>query len=269
MAVDAAIEAVRRLGVSLKRGANKQVRAQDERDLVKAVAISWFNDQRRALGSFDESEYVTIDAIYQSLLTYCEASITRSRYLEELGTLKRQLVDLRSRLVAGRLQSARGGTADSAPDFSSLVADEKMRAILIRRWNETRICLASGAHLAATVMMGGLLEALFLARINKTASPEKAALFKAKTAPKDDQGKTHQLKEWTLRDYIEVAHEVGWIAHSAKDVSVVLRDWRNYIHPQKELSHNVDINDRETAVLWTVFVAIARELLGGAPSSGS
>jgi hypothetical protein len=233
----------------LGRVANRQVRAQDERDLIKAVAISWFNDQRRALAEFDPAEYVGVDAVYQALLRYCEAAITRARYLDELGALKKELVSLRARLVAGRLKGSTGGSTDRAPDFSTLVADEKMRAILIRRWNETRTCLGAAAHLAATVMMGGLLEALFLARVNKTAAADKAALFKSKAAPKDDQGKTAQLKEWTLRDFIDVAHDVGWIAHSAKDVSVVLRDWRNYIHPQKELSHNVEINARETTLL--------------------
>ena len=36
-----------------------------------------------------------------------------------------------------------------------------MRGILGRRWEECRKCIAADAPLAAVVMMGGLLEALF------------------------------------------------------------------------------------------------------------
>jgi hypothetical protein len=44
-----------------------------------------------------------------------------------------------------------------------------------------------------------------------------------------------------LKDFIDVVHELGWITVSAKDVGAVLRDYRNYIHPQKQLSHNVHL----------------------------
>src|SRR6266508_3631639 len=45
------------------------------------------------------------------------------------------------------------------------------------------------------------------------------------------------LPEWTLRPYIDVAHEICWITRSGKDVAAVLRDYRNYVHPEKQRSH--------------------------------
>jgi hypothetical protein len=64
-----------------------------------------------------------------------------------------------------------------------------------------------------------------------------------------------------LNDYIEVAHELRWIATSAKQVGITLRDFRNFIHPQKELTLGVLIDENETKVLWAVFVAIVEQLL--------
>ena len=58
-------------------------------------------------------------------------------------------------------------TTDTAPKFEPLISDPKMQAILIKRWQECVICVESGAPLAATVMMGGLLEGLLLAKINQ------------------------------------------------------------------------------------------------------
>jgi hypothetical protein len=82
--------------------------------------------------------------------------------------------------------------------------------------------------MAATVMMGGLLESLFLARVNR--EPNQKPIFTANAAPKD--GKTSNpksLREWGLADYIAVAHELGWISQAANGVSDVLRDYRNYM----------------------------------------
>ncbi len=134
-----------------------------------------------------------------------------------------------------------------------------MQALLTARWDECVKCLRAGAPLAATVMMGGLLEALLLARINLEL--DKTPIFKAAAAPKDDQQRTRPLKEWALKNYIEVAHDVGWITVSAKDVSEVLRDYRNYIHPSKQYSHNVVLSLDDAAILWEVAKAIARQIL--------
>ncbi len=115
-----------------------------------------------------------------------------------------------------------------------------MQAILHRRWDEVQRCIRVNAHLAATVMMGGLLESLLLARIN--ASPIQSAVYTAKQAPRDKANKTVPLNEWKLAQMIEVAHELRWITKSAKDVGHVLRDFRNYIHPHKEFAAAVVIS---------------------------
>jgi hypothetical protein len=109
-------------------------------------------------------------------------------------------------------------------------------------------------------MMGGLLESLFLARINR--EPNKQPIFTSTAAPKDS--KTQQplsLREWSLKDYIAVSHQLGWIPQSVHDVSQVLRDYRNYIHPQKELSHQLALTAADAEMFWTVSRAIALRLL--------
>ena len=73
-------------------------------------------------------------------------------------------------------------------------------------------------------------------------------MFTPSKAPKDKAGKPKPLKEWGLKDYLDVANELGWIRQSAKDVGQVLRDYRNYLHPEKELSHGVSsLNTQRSA----------------------
>jgi hypothetical protein len=120
-----------------------------------------------------------------------------------------------------------------------------MQEILKRRWLECTACIAANAPLAATVMMGGLLEGLLLARINRETN--KAPIFTAVAAPRDKQNQTLPLKEWTLQHYIDVAHELTWLSATAKDIGVVLRDYRNYIHPHKELTHAISLQKNDAA----------------------
>jgi hypothetical protein len=153
-------------------------------------------------------------------------------------------------------------TADSPPTFESLVADPAMRRVLTRRWDECTRCVAAGAPLAATVMMGGLLEALLLARVHRLT--DKSAVFGASSTPRDGKtGKPLMLQEWTLRHYIDVAHELSWISSSAKDLGEVVRDYRNYIHPHKELTHGVHIDHHDARLFWEVAKGISRQLLEG------
>jgi hypothetical protein len=116
------------------------------------------------------------------------------------------------------------------------------------------------AHLAAIVMMGGLLEALFVARANKM--PLKDPLVKAGSAPKDKTtGKTLNYQEWTLDAYIKVAHELKWITESAKEVADVLKEYRNYVHPEKERRHGVVLAFNDSSMFWQVTKALVRQLL--------
>jgi hypothetical protein len=135
-----------------------------------------------------------------------------------------------------------------------------MRKVLARRWEECTRCVSAKAPLAATVMMGGLLEALLLARVHR--QNDKSSVFRAASAPRDGKtGKSLMLQEWTLRNYIDVAHELGWITSSAKDLGEVVRDYRNYIHPHKELTHGVHLGDHDARLFWEVAKGIARQLL--------
>jgi hypothetical protein len=179
----------------------------------------------------------------------------------QLKSAKQQLVGLRSQLILVDPNSINQN--DKPPQFSKLAPDPEMQDILIRRWDETLRCIAGGANLAATVMMGGLLEALLLARVNLESN--KQPIFTAGAAPKDKAGKSLSLKDWALRDYIDVAHELIWITRSAKDIGEVLRDWRNYIHPHKEHSHKVKLTPNDAALLWTVAKSIATQVIDSVP----
>jgi hypothetical protein len=255
-AIYQAIKEAERIRSVTRKKSMPQVRGS-ERDLIRATALTWFQSHRpKLVAVFSGADLQPVDEMYQTIVEASHRNAARSGYVDTLKDICDSLVHFRSMNV---VKLAAATTTDAPPDFSKLISDPAMQAILQRRWTECVICISHGAPLAATVMIGGLLEGLLLARVNRENN--KAPIFTAVAAPKDKQGRTLPLKDWTLQDYIAVAHELKWITVAAKDVGVVLRDYRNYIHPQKELSHGVSLTTPDAAILWEVGKSISRQIL--------
>jgi hypothetical protein len=258
-AVEAAIQETDRLQKNLAKGKSVQVQSPDERLMLKATALTWFKTHKAKIsGACDAGLLGKVDFTFDRLLGFSERSISRSKLKRECKEAKQLLVEVRATVIkAGSIATVK--VDDKSPDFSPLVSDPKMQKILKRRWEECLVCIQSGAPLSATVMMGGLVEGLLLARVN--SEPNKAPIFTAKAAPRDPAGKTLLLKEWMLKNFLDVAHELGWISNSAKDVGTVLREYRNYIHPQKEFTHDVNLEPNDARMFWDVCKNISREVI--------
>lgn len=256
--IDGAIADTERIRRFLLKTKLRQIRNSEHRDLLKATALSWFRTRRIALGSSISPELLeAIDLPYRTILDAAERDSAKSTYVKAVNIAKEALVIARAKAL---VVVSTAKTIDAAPDFTPLASDTKMREILTRRWEECGRCLNADAPLAATVMMGGLLEALFVARANKLS--DKSKLFASTAAPIDKKtNKPLDLRQWTLAPYIDVGHDLQWISRSAKDVAVILRDYRNYVHPEKERSHGVSLLLDDAAMLWEVTKSLSRELL--------
>ncbi len=163
---------------------------------------------------------------------------------------------MRSGVVTGSLQSI---VQKNIENLDILISDSTMRQIIYRRWDEICNCVES-APLACVVMVGALLEAFILARINKL--DDKSVVFKLKSAPIDLKSKKAlNLTEWTLSNYIAVSHEMGWIRKSAKDVSVAIMEYRNLIHPEKQWRLNVILEPQDSRIFFTIFNELSKQII--------
>jgi hypothetical protein len=234
-----------------------QVRSAEERDNLKSLAYAWFQSHKPQLTIVSGIDLNAVDEQYSRMLEASGRASARTTCLAALKGAKESLLQLR--LQVAQASPSTPAAAPAAPDFSALASDVAMKAILGRRWAECEICVKAGADLAATVMMGGLLEALFVSRANKMS--DKSKLFALKSTPLDKAGKPVPLQDWTLQPYIDVGHEMGWIRKSAKDVAIVLRDYRNYVHPEKELRHGVTLTPEDSRMFWEVSKQLASQLL--------
>jgi hypothetical protein len=147
---------------------------------------------------------------------------------------------------------------EPAPDFRKLVADAELADILCFRWEEAQRCVEAGAHLAAVVMMGSILEGVLLHKVEQNI----ATANSAKAAPKEKAtGKPRPIGDWGISVLIDVAHEVGWLQGDMKRFSHALRESRNIVHPylQRLLKENPDHDT--CAICWQVVRAGVADLL--------
>lgn len=261
-AIDSAVREADRLLKAIRSG-SKQVRRRNDQQLIMATAFAWFNKHRKTIGGALVGEDLkALDGDYQALLSGAARATLRTKYIDTLKSIKKSLAKLRADQAIALSDASSGATvrssSDAPPVFAALIGDPAMQTILTRRWQECVACIEARAPLAATVMMGGILEGLLLARINQLT--DKSPVFSASAAPRKN-GKTLPLKDWALKNYVDVAHELGWISKAAKDIGEVVRDYRNYIHPQKELSHGIQISSEDARMMWEVAKSVTRQIL--------
>jgi hypothetical protein len=256
-AINAAIQEAQLRRKETKKKTTRRVTGS-ERDIIRATVLSWFNNHRKQLTLvFTDAELAEIDKRYQWTLQASHKSSLRSSYLDILKEVASLLVTLRSD-NAVRLSAAAAPTPDAPPDFSLIVQDAEMKTILEDRWVECTLCVADKTPLAATVMIGGLLEGVVYARISRQTN--KTPIYTAAAAPKDKAGKPLHPKDWKLKDYIAVAHELKWITQTVKDLTEVLRDYRNYIHPYKQHSEKMSLSPNDAKLLWEIGKTITRQV---------
>lgn len=119
--------------------------------------------------------------------------------------------------------------------LQNLKIDKKINQILINRIDEIKKCITVNANMAIIVLTGSILEGVLF----NVANENKEKFYNTNKAPKKPNIKN--IKDWSLQNLIEVAHEIKLINHSIEN-AVNIQQLRNYIHPHKEFSDKEKIN---------------------------
>ncbi len=258
--IEAAILELEVLKKNLKKRETRQISSFEERSLLKATAGTWFSKHKINLSIISTDLLNPIESIYDAFLKSSDKNPLRQKILVQLKELRKSLIDLRSHSLKSA-PAVEKPTTDAAPDFTPLISDPNMCKILVRRWNECVACITHKIPLSGTVMIGGFIEGLLIAKINQ--HHDQSQIFKSSSAPIDKKlNKPKALSEWTLSDLINVSHDLKWISKPTKDIGTVLREYRNYIHPHKELANNIVISPDDTIMFWELAKNISRQLLG-------
>ena len=131
-----------------------------------------------------------------------------------------------------------GGPNSQAKSRSfEYISDTEMRKIVERDYRELSLLVFSaGAWKSSVILAGSILEALLYDAL--TCDPATATKANAARSAPSFKGKVKPLEsgDWRLADLIDVASELQILpAERARTIDQVLRDYRNFVHPKKEI----------------------------------
>jgi hypothetical protein len=139
----------------------------------------------------------------------------------------------------------------SEVSLNKIGVDSIVTDALELRLDEIKKCLSVKAPLSAIFLIGSTLEGILLG----TAIKYPREFNQSISAPKDKEGKTKQFQDWTLSNFIDTAHETGFLLEDVKKFSHVLRDFRNYIHPYQQISSKFNPDIQTAKICWQVLRA--------------
>jgi hypothetical protein len=140
--------------------------------------------------------------------------------------------------------------------IEKLGLDGVITEVLNLRFDEIKKCLSVKAALSVIFLSGSSLEGILLG----IASKFPKEFNQAKSSPKDKEGKIYQFHQWTLNNFIDVAHEVGLLKEDVKKFSHSLRDFRNYIHPYEQVSARFNPDEHTAKICFQVLKAALFQL---------
>jgi len=142
--------------------------------------------------------------------------------------------------------------------IKKLTIDPNLVPVLESRLAEAQHCLAA-APLATIFLCGSILEGILLG----VALQSPKEFNQAANSPKDKDNKVKSFQEWSLAQFIDVAHGLGALKLDVKKFSHELRDFRNYIHPYQQLASKFTPDKHTAEICLQVLRAAIADLSGG------
>ncbi len=239
--------------------------------ISKSVKVNIYSDRYSAMGDskakrlrvlWDYDGDITVGKLTEDMLKLLEAEYKINNNLQNLN---KELFD-DCLQVAHRLQGKVESTT-TVEDFLKIEVDEisiellrlddAISTILSSRISEVKKGLNNKAPLSVIFLCGSILEGVLLS----VASKNIKIFNEATSSPKEkDSGKVKKLQEWSLSNFIEVAHELKIIGLDVKKHSHSLRDFRNYIHPYQQMSSGFDPDFHTAKICWQVLKAALHDI---------
>lgn len=134
------------------------------------------------------------------------------------------------------------------------VGDVAIRNIVVRDIRECVIAIAAQQDKTATILIGSILEAILFVSLTQAG-------VTSYTFTGGKQPKTTTVEKMVLHELLTVARELDMITENGFRLSHYIRDYRNVVHPAKELRESKDMSHENVLFMWHVFKQLAKELL--------
>ena len=135
-----------------------------------------------------------------------------------------------------------------------LIHDNEMRDILQRDLRECAIAVVAGQDKAATIMCGSIIEALLILKIKERgiSKYDVSAVSKGKT--------NHPVSEMSLNELLYIADIENILDKKGYHLGHYIRDYRNVVHPAKEIRMSEEVNHENVITMWAVLKRLVSDL---------
>lgn len=192
-------------------------------------------------------------------------SLTRGKQVTDNETaLQNKAEQIANDLLGIKKQTVK--TEETVDDFlnkefsdislDKLKIDSSIIHILESRIAEINNSIKTKSALSCIILCGSVLEGILLG----IASSKAREFNQCDSSPKNKDSKVLQFNEWTLSNFIDVAHKLGLLGLDVKKYSHSLRDFRNYIHPYEQMSSNFNPDIETAKISWQVLKAAITDL---------
>ncbi len=141
--------------------------------------------------------------------------------------------------------------------LEKLKIDSVVIDILNSRITEIKNSIKSKSALSCVILCGSVLEGVLLG----IATSKMKEFNQCEISPKNkDTQKALTFNDWTLSNFIDVCHKLGYLGLDVKKYSHSLRDFRNYIHPYQQMVSRFNPDIETAKISWQVLKAAITDL---------
>lgn len=141
--------------------------------------------------------------------------------------------------------------------LEKLKIDSVVIDILNSRISEIKNSIKSKSGLSCVILCGSVLEGILLG----IATSKMREFNQCEISPKNkDTQKVLAFNDWTLSNFIDVCHKLGFLGLDVKKYSHSLRDFRNYIHPYQQMASRFNPDIETAKISWQVLKAAITDL---------
>jgi hypothetical protein len=217
-------------------------------DIYKEKYSTYGDSKAKRLRSFWEQEpNATVGKVLFELLSFwkylqdCQGNKSYPPTYEDAISICYRLMGKNSEKKSTNPDEAFLEKKFDGVDFGKLKIESNLIPILTNRFNEAQACIERSS-LACIFLCGSILEGMLLGAAVRDPKDFNCAA----ASPKDSSNRVRPFHEWSLANFIDVAHEIGIISLDVKKFSHSVRDFRNYIHPYQQMSSGFS-PDKHTA----------------------
>ncbi len=141
--------------------------------------------------------------------------------------------------------------------LEKLNLDSSIISILDSRIQEIKKAIKYNSALSCVILSGSVLEGILLG----FASSRMKEYNQCDISPKNrETQKVLPYNQWSLSNFIDVSHRLGYLGLDVKKYSHSLRDFRNYIHPYEQMVSKFNPDIETAKISWQVLKAAISDL---------